>query len=59
MGRFNLTRCASPGCDNYTTARHCPDCDRRKVLVPNVVRCADPGCVNLMRGDGYCPDHRD
>ena len=26
MGRFNLTRCVSPGCDNDTTTRHCPDC---------------------------------
>jgi hypothetical protein len=60
MGRFNLTRCVSPGCDNYTTTRHCPDCDRRKVLVPSVVRqCAHPGCRYLTHGDVYCHDHRD
>jgi len=60
LGRFNLTRCASSGCDNYTAARFCPDCDGRKVLVPNVVRlCAHPRCGYLTHGDVCCHDHRD
>jgi hypothetical protein len=61
VGRFNLNRCAAPGCDNYTAAaRYCPECDGRKVLVPNAVRrCAYPGCGYLTHGDVHCVDHRE
>lgn len=64
MGRVNMTRCASPGCDNYTAAaRHCLECEdgpRRKVLPAKVIRCCHghDDCGYLVRGGDLCPDHR-